>query len=50
MEAVEQALARRDFARLCQPERLPHGGEAVPMPEHYLPLLVMLGAAADEPI
>jgi len=48
--AFEAALAEGDLDLLCDPHRLPHGPETHPTVEHYVPLLVALGAAADEPL
>jgi len=50
MQAVETAIAERDFETLCDPWSLPHGRDCVPTIEHYLPLLVVLGTAGDEPV
>lgn len=50
MQALEAAIAAGDRASLCEPWCLPHGREAVPSLEHYLPLLVTLGAAEGEPV
>ena len=50
MQAVETAIAEHDFEALCHPWTLPHGRDCVPTIEHYLPLLVTLGTATDEPV
>lgn len=50
VEAVEQAIARKDRAALCQPWQFPYGKECHPTVEHYAPLLVVMGAAAGEPV
>ena len=50
MQAVETAIAEHDFEALCHPWTLPHGRDCVPTIEHYLPLLVTLGTAIDEPV
>jgi len=47
--AVESALAANDPSPLLSPWDLPHGRDAHPTLEHYLPLLTALGAAAGEP-
>ena len=44
MTAVETAIERQDHDALCDPWSFPHGREAVPTLEHYLPLLVVLGS------
>ncbi len=49
VEAVEAALDARDPAPLLAPWDLPHGRDAHPTVEHYLPLLTALGAAVGEP-
>lgn len=46
--AVRDALRQGDSAVLTHPSRLPHYRRAVPTPDHYLPLLWMLGAAEGE--
>jgi len=48
MEVVERAIQRQDYAALCDPWSLPHGRDAVPTLEHYLPLLVTLGCSLNE--
>ncbi len=50
MNALEAALMSGRTAALHHPHRLPHGALAVPTWEHYLPLLVALGAAHGEPV
>ncbi len=48
MAALEPAILARNQDLLCRPWTLPSGREAVPTPEHYLPLLVALGAGGDQ--
>lgn len=50
--AVKKALLARDFAALADYQRLSQDAQlAVPHPDHYLPLLYVLGASvADEPM
>jgi 4,5-DOPA dioxygenase extradiol len=43
--AFEEALANHDLERLANPWSFPNGQECHPTLEHYLPLLVALGAA-----
>jgi len=50
MQTVEAAIVHRDFDVLCDPCSLPSGHECVPTLEHYLPLLVALGAGNDESV
>lgn len=46
---VADALERRDFdAVAAYRTRAPHAARAVPTPEHFEPLLVLLGAAAEK--
>lgn len=47
-EAVLAAVAARDDDVAIDYQRLPHADYAVPTPDHYLPLLTVLGAAAGE--
>jgi len=48
MNAVEFAIHQQDYDALCNPWSMPHGRDAVPTIEHYLPLLVMLGCGESE--
>lgn len=48
--AVEVAIAHQDRESLCQPLQFPNGRESHPTLEHYVPLLVVMGAAGDEPV
>jgi 4,5-DOPA dioxygenase extradiol len=50
MQAIEVAIAHRNFDALSDPWSLPHGRDCVPTIEHYLPLLVMLGTGIDEQV
>jgi len=50
MQAADTAIANRDLDALCDPWSLPHGSEAVPSLDHYLPLLVILGMAGNAPL
>jgi 4,5-DOPA dioxygenase extradiol len=45
---VAQRLAARDTAALLEYRTAPYGAEAHPTEEHFLPLLVALGAAGDD--
>lgn len=45
MQAVDAAIEQGESAPLLKPGSLPFGRRAVPTPDHYLPLLVVLGAA-----
>lgn len=47
MQSIEEAIARKDIQALCEPEQLPHGREAVPTLDHYLPFLAILGMAGE---
>ncbi len=49
MNALMDSLANGDLETLLDPRRLPHGRRAVPTIEHYLPWLVILGMAGNEP-
>lgn len=44
---IEKVLARNDQA-IMEYEKIPYASYAVPTPEHYLPLIYMLGAAKGE--
>ena len=46
--AVRAAVEARDDERVIRYQELPHASYAVPTPEHYLPLLTVLGAAQGE--
>ena len=50
MQAIESAIIEQNYEALCDPWSLPHGRKCVPTIEHYLPLLVTLGACLDEQI
>jgi len=50
MQATDTAIANHDLDALCDPWSLPHGNEAVPSLDHYLPLLVILGMAGNMPM
>lgn len=50
VDAVELAIDRNDRDALCNPWQFPHGKECHPTVEHYVPLLVALGAADGEPV
>lgn len=50
VEAVEQAIARNEREVLCKPWEMPYGKESHPTLEHYVPLLVVLGAAEGEEV
>jgi len=45
VEAVEHAIASNDRVALCKPWSFPGGKEAHPTVEHYVPMVVMMGAA-----
>ena len=47
-EAVLAAVRSRDDDALVNYQALPHADYAVPTPDHYLPLLTVLGAAKGE--
>ena len=47
--AIIDLVERRDDAARMHYEQLPHAANAVPTPEHYLPLIYTLGAAVGEP-
>jgi len=47
MQSFEEAVSRNDIEALSQPWELPHGREAVPTLDHYLPFLVILGIAGN---
>ena len=46
---VADALAARDVPALLKYRSVPYGAESHPTEEHFLPLLVALGAAGDHP-
>ncbi|SET19367.1 4,5-DOPA dioxygenase extradiol [Olsenella sp. KH3B4] len=46
--AVRAAVEARDDEKVIAYERLPHASYAVPTPDHYLPLLTVLGASEGE--
>ncbi len=46
--AVRAAVEARDDEKAIAYERLPHASYAVPTPDHYLPLLTVLGASEGE--
>jgi 4,5-DOPA dioxygenase extradiol len=48
MAALEPAILGREREVLTRPRSLPGGTEAVPTVEHYLPLLVSLGAGGEQ--
>ncbi len=49
-EAMGELILRHDHAALVDFHHLPNAGQAIPTPEHYLPLLYILGLrASDEP-
>lgn len=48
VEAVESALAVGDYETLARPMSLPSGPDCHPTLEHFLPLLVIAGAAGVE--
>jgi 4,5-DOPA dioxygenase extradiol len=50
VEAVEIAMAHKDRESLCQPLHFSFGKESHPTLEHYVPLLVVMGAAGEEPV
>ena len=50
MQAVKVAMLKHDYAALSEPWSLPYGKKCVPTIEHYLPLLIMLGACLNEEI
>ncbi|RKZ68136.1 MAG: dioxygenase [Gammaproteobacteria bacterium] len=50
MDAVESTIQQQDYDALCNPWTFPHGQDAVPTIEHYLPLLVMLGCGSGKPV
>ncbi len=47
-EALDDAVLGRNDARAINYLPLPDAGFAVPTPDHYLPLLTVLGASQDE--
>lgn len=49
-DAFEKAVSERDYETLFEPQKMPGGVRSVPTPEHFLPALVALGAAEDEPV
>jgi len=48
MQSFEEAVSRNNIEALSQPWQFPHGREAVPTLDHYLPFLVILGMAAAD--
>jgi 4,5-DOPA dioxygenase extradiol len=46
--AVRAAVEARDDEKVINYERLPHASYAVPTPDHFLPLLTVLGASEGE--
>lgn len=50
VEAVEGAIKNNKREALCQPWQFSYGKESHPTVEHYAPLLVVLGAAENEPV
>ena len=50
VDAVEKAIVSKDRVALCKPWQLPNGKESHPTLEHYAPLLVVMGAAGNEPV
>ncbi|HKI62581.1 MAG TPA: class III extradiol ring-cleavage dioxygenase [Mariprofundaceae bacterium] len=50
MRNADEAIRDSDIDALCDPWGLPHGPEAVPTLDHYLPLLVTLGMASGDPL
>ena len=46
--AVRAAVEARDDEKVINHGRLPHASYAVPTPDHYLPLLTVLGASEGE--
>lgn len=48
VEAVESLLAARDYEGLARPLSLPYGRECHSTLEHFLPLLLVAGAAGSE--
>ncbi|MDD5799509.1 MAG: class III extradiol ring-cleavage dioxygenase [Coriobacteriales bacterium] len=46
--AVRASVEARDDQKVIAYERLPHARYAVPTPDHYLPLLTVLGASEGE--
>ena len=49
IDALCERLAAGDTETLLDPRHLPHGCTAVPTIEHYLPWLVILGTAGEDP-
>ncbi len=50
MRSIDEGIRDDDIDALCDPWSLPHGREAVPTLDHYLPLLTILGMATAEPL
>jgi len=50
MNEVQQAIDTKNWKALFEPHQLQGGDIAVPSLEHYLPLLIALGASQEEPI
>ena len=47
-DTIVEAVEKRDDAKVIGYEREPNAPYAVPTPEHFLPLLYVLGAAGDD--
>jgi 4,5-DOPA dioxygenase extradiol len=50
VDAVEHAIALKDREALCNPWQFAHGKQCHPTVEHYVPLLMVMGAAVGEPV